>query len=212
MHNKIIFLNDEDLDESLLNNVLNNGSSIAVDTETSGLVIGRDRLCLIQIALSNRSCYLLKINRHSTTTYPVLSQLLKDENILKIFHFGRFDIARLQHYLKIEIKNVFCTKIASKLTRTYTDKHGLPTLCKELLGKELSKEQQSSDWASDEITEAQKHYAASDVLHLHEIYQILRDRLMREYRLKIAEKCFEFLPHRATLDTLGWPEDIFDWK
>ncbi len=205
---KVITLNNKDLDES----ILKNNFSVAIDTETAGLNLHRDRLCVIQIALSDDTCFLITLDKNKRPSYPIIKKILSSNKILKIFHYGRFDIAVLQHYFKIKIRNVFCTKIASKLVRTYSDRHGLATLCRELLGKELSKVQQSSDWGSNELTEAQKHYAASDVVYLHSIYEVLLHRLIREGRKNLAEECFKFLPARCDLDLLGWSEDIFDWK
>ncbi len=183
--------------------------SIAVDTETMGLQPVRDRLCLVQISAGDGTAHLIKFDGKDFTA-PNLRKVLQDNSILKIFHFARFDIAALMFYLNVAPQPVYCTKIASRLTRTFTDKHGLKELCRDLLGVELSKQQQTSDWGAKDITEEQKAYAASDVLHLHAIKTKLDDMLKREERLDIAEACFNFLITRALLDLQGWDEvDIF---
>ena len=185
------------------------GSSVAIDTETLGLNPHRDRLCLVQLSAGDGRAHLVQIDRHSFDA-PNLKALLADRSVTKIFHYARFDVAVLKQFLGVDVEPVYCTKIASKLTRTYTDRHGLKDLCKELLGVDLSKQQQSSDWGSDELSEAQLHYAASDVLYLHQLKARLDVMLEREGRMDYAAACFRFLPTRAALDLAGWPEeDIF---
>lgn len=182
---------------------LNLGNSIAIDTETMGLNIIRDRLCLVQISSGDGNAHLVQFEQGNYEA-PNLKKLLNDEKVLKIFHFARFDIASLQHALKVNIKNVYCTKIASKLIRTYTDAHGLKTLCEELLGVELSKKQQSSDWGNSEISKQQIDYAASDVLYLHQLKEKLDVMLKREGRYQDFKHCLEFLPTRVNLDLQGF--------
>jgi ribonuclease D len=192
-----------------LPNNLNLGKIIAIDTETMGLDYKRDPLCLVQISSGNEEVHLIQINR-KTFKADNLKKILEDNDIKKIFQFARFDLAVLNHYLKAEINNVYCTKIASKIGRTYTDKHGLKDLCKELLNVELSKQMQSSDWGAETLTEQQVNYAASDVLYLHKIKEELDKILTRENRMDLAEHCFKFLKHRVTLDLAGWNnQDIF---
>lgn len=187
----------------------NYGDSVAIDTETLGLKPHRDRLCVVQLSPGDGSCDVVQIAKGQTSA-PNIEQLLTDESVLKLFHFGRFDIAVLYHAFGALTQNVYCTKIASRLTRTYTDRHGLKNLTQELLGVDLSKVQQSSDWAAEKLSDAQLSYAASDVLHLHELKSALDGRLTREDRSEIAQACFEFLPHRALLDLKGWDDaDIF---
>ena len=184
------------------------GNSVAVDTETLGLNVNRDRLCLIQLSAGDGSAHLVQFDGGYDA--PRLKALLTDPNVLKIFHFARFDIAVLEKYLGVETAPLYCTKIVSKLVRTYTDRHGLKDLTKELLGRDLSKEQQSSDWGAAELSDAQLAYAASDVLHLHALKEKLDAMLAREGRVEIAQSCFDFLPTRAALDLAGWEEvDIF---
>ena len=188
---------------------LNLGKIIAIDTETMGLDYKRDPLCLVQISSGNEEVHLIQINR-KTFKADNLKKILEDNDIKKIFQFARFDLAVLNYYLKADINNVYCTKIASKIGRTYTDKHGLKDLCKELLNIELSKQMQSSDWGAETLTEQQVNYAASDVLHLHKIKEELDKILIRENRMELAEHCFKFLKHRVTLDLAGWiNQDIF---
>jgi ribonuclease D len=183
--------------------------SIAVDSETMGLNIIRDRLCLIQISDGNGDAHLVQFEQGKYDA-PNLRKILADEKIEKIFHFARFDLAALQYYLKVEVKNIYCTKIASKLVRTYTDAHGLKSLCDELLGIDLSKKQQSSDWGNAEITEKQLDYAASDVLHLHRLQEKLDVMMAREDRTAIFQACLKFLPTRVKLDLQGFGSgDIF---
>jgi len=184
-------------------------SSVAVDTETLGLNPYRDRLCVVQLSNGDGSADLVQIKRGQKTA-PNLVKLLGNKKITKIFHFGRFDLAVLYHTFGVMPQPVFCTKIASKLTRTYTDRHGLREICNELLDVNISKQQQSSDWGAPTLTTAQKEYAASDVLYLHRLKEILEARLKRDGREAEAKACFEFLPVRARLDLMGWPEqDIF---
>lgn len=185
------------------------GPIVAIDCETLGLKPHRDRLCLVQMSSGDGNAHIVKIAKGQTEA-PNLTSMLTDPNTLKLFHFGRFDIAVLFYTFGAVTKPVYCTKIASKLTRTYTDRHGLKNLTQELLGIDLSKVQQSSDWGADELTDAQLDYAASDVLHLHALQSELDARLEREGRTGLARAAFEFLPTRAALDLAGWPdEDIF---
>ena len=184
------------------------GNIIAIDTETMGLHPARDRLCLVQLSSGNGVCHLLKIIDLRKKPINLLN-LLKNNKITKIFHFARFDVAILKYTYKINIKNIYCTKIASKLVRTYTDKHGYKDLCKELLNETISKVEQSSDWGG-KLSKEQKQYAATDVLHLHKLKKKLDVMLDRENRVIIANACFEFLSHRTDLDLYGWQDvDIF---
>lgn len=185
------------------------GSSVAIDTETLGLKPNRDRLCLVQLSAGDNEVHLVQFDGKSWAA-PNLRALLADPNILKVFHFGRFDLAILERYLEVGTSPVWCTKIASKLVRTYTDRHGLKDLCAELLGLEMSKQQQSSDWGAPVLTQQQLAYAASDVLHLHKIKARLETMLKRDSRLDLAEAAFRFLPDRARLDLAGFEDmDIF---
>ncbi len=186
------------------------GASIAVDTETMGLITPRDRLCVVQLSDGGPDEHLVRFAADSDYAAPNLKALLSDPERLKLYHFGRFDIAAIQHYLGVVAAPVYCTKIASRLVRTYTDRHGLKELVRELLGQDVSKQQQSSDWGSPVLSEAQKDYAASDVRFLHRMKEELDRRLIREGRMELAQNCFDFLPTRAALDLAGWPEiDIF---
>ncbi len=186
------------------------GDSVAIDSEAMGLQPHRDRLCLVQMSRGDGDCHMVHFPPPGDYSAPNLKAILGDPSLLKIFHFARFDVAILEHYLGVTCKPVYCTKIASKLARTYTDRHGLKDLCRELLGIDISKQQQSSDWGAAELTPEQQAYAAADVLHLHEIKTILNAMLAREGRTKLAQACFDFLPHRARLDLIGWDEvDIF---
>ncbi|NCC20994.1 MAG: ribonuclease D [Alphaproteobacteria bacterium] len=186
------------------------GGAVAVDTETMGLRPARDRLCLVQLSSGDGDAHLVQIPRGGYEA-PNLTKILGDRDILKIFHFARFDIAILRAYLGISCQPVYCTRTASRLVRTYTDKHGLRECCKELLGVEISKQQQSSDWGAENLSEEQLTYAANDVLHLHALKGQLDEMLEREGRADLARKCFDFLPARAGLDLLGWQDtDIFD--
>jgi ribonuclease D len=185
------------------------GASVAIDTETLGLNPLRDRLCVVQLSRGDGTADVVQIRRDGPRPKNLI-RLLGDAKVLKIFHFARFDLAMLAHGLGVMPNPVYCTKIASRLTRTYTDRHGLKDITKELLGVDLSKQQQSSDWGADELTEAQLAYAASDVLHLHALKEKFDLLLAREKRTELAAACFAFLPTRARLDLEGWPEvDIF---
>lgn len=185
------------------------GDVVAVDTETMGLVPGRDRLCLVQLSAGDGHCHLVRIGRGEPQA-PNLRRLLADPSVIKLFHYARFDLAMLRRHLGVDCRPVYCTKIASRLARTYTDKHGLKDLAREMLGIDLSKSEQSSDWGAEELSEAQLRYAASDVLHLHALKERLDLMLAREGRSELAAACFAFLPTRARLDLAGWGEqDIF---
>lgn len=185
------------------------GNAVAIDCETMGLVPGRDRLCVVQLSAGDGNAHLVQITKDQTEA-PNLCRLLRDPKVLKLFHYGRFDIAAMYKTFGALAQPVYCTKIASKLVRTYTDRHGLRNLLQDLLQTDISKHQQSSDWGAPELTKAQIDYAASDVLHLHKLKIELDRMLEREGRTEIAQKCFEFLPTRAQLDLGGWPEiDIF---
>jgi ribonuclease D len=181
------------------------GDLVAIDSETMGLNPQRDRLCLVQLSAGDGHAHLVQFANGYDA--PNLKRLLADPAITKLFHFGRFDIAMFYEYLDVETTPVYCTKIASKLTRTYTDRHGLRDLCRDLLGVEISKQQQTSDWGARELSEDQLAYAASDVLHLHRLKAVFDGLLAREGRRDIAEACFRFLPTRARLDLLGWEEE-----
>ncbi len=183
---------------------------IAIDTEAMGLVPGRDRLCLVQLSDGRGDEHLVRFSPGSDYSAPRLKALLADPDRLKLYHFARFDLAIMRAYLGIMAAPVYCTRTASRLVRTYTDRHGLKDLVKELLGQDLSKQQQTSDWGAAEINEAQRDYAASDVRYLHALKAMLDERLERENRTALAEACFAFLPGRALLDLAGWPDqDIF---
>ena len=200
-----VHFHEEDLPEGLLA-----PGPVAVDTETMGLITRRDRLCLVQISDGRGDEHLVRFAPGSRYDAPNLKAVLADPARLKLFHFARFDLAAIEYYLGVTAAPVFCTKIASKLTRTYTDRHGLKNLVNELLGSDISKQQQSSDWGAPVINEAQRDYAASDVRFLHAMHGILVERLAREGRTEIAQACFDFLPTRARLDLAGWPDsDIF---
>ncbi|MBL8657338.1 MAG: ribonuclease D [Altererythrobacter sp.] len=200
-----VHFHEEDLPEGVLA-----PGPVAVDTETMGLITARDRLCLVQISDGGGDEHLVRFNPGSPYVAPNLAAVLADPARLKLFHFARFDLAAVEHYLGVVAAPVYCTKIASKLVRTYTDRHGLKNLVEELLGVTLSKQQQSSDWGGGDISEAQREYAASDVRYLHRLRAELDRRLEREGRAELAQACFDFLPTRARLDRLGWAEhDIF---
>ncbi len=200
-----VHLHEEDLPEGVMGE-----GPIAVDTETMGLITPRDRLCLVQLSDGRGDEHLVRFGPDSSYDAPNLKAVLGDKARIKLYHFARFDLAAIEHYLGVEAGPVFCTKIASKLVRTYTDRHGLKDLVRELLGKELSKQQQSSDWGGPDLSEAQREYAASDVRYLHAMYAILTERLTREHRTAAAEAAFAYLPHRARLDLMGWADkDIF---
>jgi ribonuclease D len=198
------------LHQSDLPDGLDLGPVVAIDTETMGLVPHRDRLCLVQLSAGDGDAHLVQIARGQNEA-PNLARLLGDPETLKLFHFGRFDIAVLAHAFGAVARPVWCTKIASKLARTSTDRHGLRNLTQELIGVDISKQQQTSDWGAEDLSEAQLEYAASDVLYLHRLKAELEQRLAREGRGALAEACFGFLPDRAMLDLAGWPEtDIFE--
>ena len=200
-----VHFHEEDIPEGVLAD-----GAIAVDTETMGLITPRDRLCVVQIADGRGDEHLVRFNPDSDYAAPNLKAILGDPDRLKIFHFARFDIAAIEHYLGVPCEPVYCTKIASRLIRTYTDRHGLKELVRELLGQDISKQQQSSDWGGPVLSDAQRDYAASDVRFLHAMKDELDTRLEREGRMDLAQSCFDFLPTRARLDLAGWPEiDIF---
>jgi ribonuclease D len=200
-----VFFHENDLPDGVLS-----PGAVAIDTETMGLQTPRDRLCVVQISDGGGDEHLIRFSPGSDYAAPNLRAVLADPLRVKIYHFARFDLAAIEHYLGITAAPVFCTKIASRLVRTYTDRHGLKDLCRELLGAELSKQQQSSDWGGPVLSDAQREYAASDVRYLHRLKAELEVRLEREGRTAIAQACFDFLPHRARLDLAGWPEeDIF---
>jgi ribonuclease D len=199
------FLHEGDLPPD----ALAGAAAVAVDSETMGLRLGRDPLCVVQLSAGDGDAHVVRLDR-ATYDAPNLKRLLTDPAVLKIFHFGRFDIAMFWRHLGVVTAPVYCTKIASRLARTYTDRHGLKDLTRELLGVDLSKAQQSSDWGAARLTDEQVAYAASDVLHLHALRDRLEAMLAREGRDHLARACFEFLPHRALLDAAGWEvEDIF---
>ena len=200
-----VYLHEEDLPPRVLAD-----GPVAIDTETMGLITPRDRLCLVQISDGQGDEHLVRFGPGSNYAAPNLRAVIADPARLKLFHFGRFDIAALQHYLGVLATPVYCTKIASRLIRTYTDRHGLKEIVRELLGHDISKQQQSSDWGGAVLSDAQRDYAASDVRYLHLLKAELDVRLAREGRTELAQACFDFLPHRALLDLAGWPEiDIF---
>lgn len=200
-----VHFHEEDLPEGVLAD-----GPIAVDTETMGLVTHRDRLCVVQLSDGNGDEHLVRFGPESDFAAPNLKAVLADPARLKLFHYARFDLAAIAYYLGVMATPVFCTKIASKLVRTYTDRHGLKMLVEELLGETISKQQQSSDWGGPELSEAQREYAASDVRYLHRLHAELVKRLEREDRADIAQACFDFLPTRAQLDLAGWADrDIF---
>jgi ribonuclease D len=200
-----VYFHEEDLPEGALG-----PGPVAVDTETMGLQVPRDRLCLVQISDGSGDEHLVRFGPGSAYDAPVLKAVLADPGRLKLYHFARFDLASIQQYLEVVAAPVYCTKIASRLIRTYTDRHGLKDLVKEVLGQEISKQQQSSDWGAPELSDAQKDYAAADVRYLHALREKLDVRLAREGRTALARACFDFLPHRAALDLAGWAEqDIF---
>jgi ribonuclease D len=200
-----VYLHEEDLPAGLLTE-----GPIAIDTETMGLITPRDRLCLVQLSDGKGDEHLVRFGPGSRYDAPNLKALLTNPAQLKLFHFARFDIAAMQHYLGALTAPIYCTKTASRLIRTYTDRHGLKELVREILGVEVSKQQQSSDWGGPVLSDAQRDYAASDVRYLHQLRTELDRRLEREGRAGLAQACFDFLPHRALLDLAGWPEvDIF---
>jgi ribonuclease D len=199
-----IFLHKGDLPDTV-----NLGNVVAIDTETMGLKPRRDKLCLVQLSSGDGDAHLVQLDR-STYDAPNLKKLLVDPKVMKIFHFARFDIAVMQYYLKVVCQPVYCTRTASKIVRTYTDKHGLRDVCRELLDTDLNKHQQSSDWGADNLTQDQLEYAANDVYHLHKLKEKFDVMLAREGRTDLARRVFDFLPTRAELDILGWPSDILD--
>lgn len=200
-----VYFHEEDLPAGVLGE-----GPVAVDTETMGLQSHRDRLCVVQISDGRGDEHLVRFGPGSAYDAPNLKAVLADPGRLKLYHFARFDLAAIELYLGVTAAPVYCTKIASRLVRTYTDRHGLKDLVRELLGQEISKQQQSSDWGAPTLSDAQKDYAASDVRYLHAMKTELDKRLAREGRTALAQACFDFLPHRARLDLAGWPEvDIF---
>ena len=198
-----------DVHENDLPAGLDFGDCVAIDTETMGLNPARDRLCLVQLSAGDGNAHIVRFGGNGYDA-PNLRSLLADQSVMKLFHFARFDVAVIHRYLGITCTPIYCTKIASKLARTFTDRHGLKDLCRDLLGFALSKEQQSSDWGARELTDDQIKYAAADVLHLHRLRERLDEMLAREGRGVLANHCFAFLPHRAALDLAGWADtDIF---
>lgn len=201
-----IHFHEEDLPEG----VLEGDGPLAVDTETMGLITRRDRLCVVQISDGSGDEHLVRFAPGSDYEAPNLKRILGDHKRLKLYHFARFDLAAIEYWLGVTAAPVFCTKIASKLTRTYTDRHGLKMLVNDFTDHDISKAQQSSDWGAPEINDAQREYAASDVRYLHQLHEVMVARLEREGRTQIAQACFDFLPTRARLDYLGWDDhDIF---
>lgn len=188
---------------------LNFGHTVAVDTETMGLLPARDRLCLMQLSSGDGVAHIVQF-KDPAFHAPNLKKLLTDPKVMKIFHFARFDVAIIKKYLGVQCAPIYCTKIASRLARTYTDKHGYANVCRELLGVEINKNCQSSDWGASELTSEQLSYAANDVYYLHKIRVILDGMLEREGRADLAQRCFDFLVTRADLDLGGWPDDIFE--
>lgn len=185
------------------------GNSVAIDTETLGLRPHRDRLCLVQLSAGDGTAHLVQLKAGQYDA-PNLKKLLADKNVTKLFHFARFDVAVMYQYLGVVTAPIYCTKIASRLARTFTQHHSLKTLCKDLIGVDLDKQQQTTDWGADTLTQEQMNYAASDVLHLHRMKGVLDTMLVREGRMHLAQACFDFLPSRALLDIAGWDEeDIF---
>ncbi len=204
-----IAMNRITLHEGDLPDGLDLGPTVAIDCETMGLNPHRDRLCLVQLSSGDGTAHLVQVARGQTEA-PNLCRMVNDPDVLKLFHFGRFDIAAMYHAFGALAQPVWCSKIASRLVRTYTDRHGLKALLSELLQEDISKLQQTSDWGAPEITDAQQQYAASDVLYLHRLKEVLDARLEREGRMEVAQACFDFLPTRARLDLIGYPEtDIF---
>ena len=200
-----VHFHEEDLPEGVLA-----AGPVAVDTETMGLQLGRDRLCVVQISDGRGDEHLIRFGAGSNYAAPNLRAVLADPQRLKLYHFARFDLASIRAYIGVMAAPVYCTKTASRLIRTYTDRHGLKDLVRELLGHEISKQQQSSDWGAPTLSDAQMEYAATDVRYLHAMKEILDERLAREGRTELAQACFDFLPHRAMLDLAGWAdEDLF---
>ncbi len=203
-HNMSITLHQNDLPDDL-----DLGNIVAIDSETMGLKPNRDRLCLVQLSSGDGSAHLVQF-KNGNFDAPNLKALVANPDVQKLFHFARFDVAILKAYLGVDCPNVYCTKIASKLVRTYTDKHGLRHICRELLGVDISKQMQSSDWGADELSSEQMNYAASDVYYLHKLKITLDKMLEREGRMHIAQSCFDFLQTRTELDLSGWNDDIFE--
>ncbi len=202
-----IHYHNNDLSETVSLN-----GDLAIDTEATGLNLNRDRLCVIQISNGNGDAHIVRFDPGNYDA-PVLKKLLSNSKICKIFHYARFDMAMISKFLGVELENIYCTKIASKIARTYTDTHGLKDLCRELVGVNISKQQQCSYWGASKLSKAQLEYAASDVLYLHDIRDKLNELLSRENRVGLVEECFKFLPTRVKLDILGWSEvDIFSYK
>lgn len=200
-----VYFHEEDLPAGVLTT-----GDIAIDTETMGLDPNRDRLCVVQLSDGSGDEHLVRFSPGSDYAAPNLRAILTDRSRVKLFHFARFDVAVMEKFIGVRTAPIYCTKIASRLVRTFTDRHGLKELCREILGVEVSKQQQSSDWGSPDLTDAQKDYAASDVRYLHRLREQLDKRLAREGRTELAQACFDFLPTRAALDLAGWPEqDIF---
>ncbi len=199
-----IYYHKNDLDKDIIVK-----GSIAIDTEAMGLVTARDRLCSVQLSTGDGNCHVIHMEPNRKYHAPRLTALLNDPTIIKIFHYARFDFAILKYYLGAVSTPLYCTKIASRLTRTYTDKHGLKDLCADLLGIELSKEERLTDWGSDTLTEPQLKYAATDVLHLHQLKEKLDQMLLREGRTELAQKCFDFIPTCVELDLQGWDATRF---
>lgn len=193
-----------------LPNDLDLGNIVAIDTETMGLNPVRDRLCLVQLSSGDGNAHLVQILDADANDAPNLKKLIADPNVMKLFHFARFDVAILKKTFGVDCPNVYCTKIASKLVRTYTDKHGLRHICRELIGVDISKQYQSSDWGAEELSSEQMNYAASDVYYLHRLKITLDKMLEREGRTDLAQSCFDFLQTRCDLDITGWPYDIFE--
>ena len=185
------------------------GKTVAIDTEAMGLKNYRDRLCVVQLSSGDGNAHLVQMTDPNYDA-PNLKKLIADPSVLKLFHFARFDVAIMKYYLGVDCPNIYCTKIASRLVRTYTDKHSLRHLCRELLGIEMSKQSQSSDWGAEELSNEQMNYAATDVYHLHKIRRHLDVMLEREGRTELAQQCFDFVNTRATLDIMGWGFDIFE--
>lgn len=196
----------------LPDNILQTAHTIAIDTETTGLKPQRDRLCLIQLSDGQGDVHLVQFYGHGHHyDCPNLKNILSNNNVTKIFHFARFDIMMLEKHLNIQLSNIYCTKVASKLVRTFTDRHGLKDIVRDLLGIEISKQQQTSDWGTQHLSDAQQSYAAGDVLYLHQLKTSLDAMLMREKRSELAKACFDFLPTRARLDLLGWDDENKDF-
>lgn len=206
------FVHQGDISEDFYRQATSSSAqSIAIDTESMGLKVGRDRLCLVQLSLGNGEAHIVQFTLGDGYACPNLKKLLIKADLLKIFHYARADIATLQHYLNLDMKNVYCTKVASRLARTYTGKHGLQYLCQDLLGIKISKQQQSSDWGGV-LSEEQINYAAGDVIYLHRLHEILNKMLVREKRNDLAQACFAFLPTRAKLDVMGWRDSLLNYE